>query len=92
MPVIGSFGPGRWAATGFGGHGLNTTAMAGLLMARAIAEGDDEWKRFSPFGAPWSGGPVGRLGVQLTYWGMRWRDWLEERRARNAPAGKPRAS
>jgi glycine/D-amino acid oxidase-like deaminating enzyme len=92
MPVIGPFGPNRWAATGFGGHGLNTTAMAGLLMARAIAEGDDEWKRFSSFGAPWAGGPVGRLGVQLTSWGMQWRDWLEERRSRNAPEGGPRAS
>ena len=40
MPQIGELGPGVWLASGFGGHGLNTTAMAGNIVARAIVEGD----------------------------------------------------
>ena len=40
MPQIGELGPGVWLASGFGGHGLNTTAMAGNIIARAIVEGD----------------------------------------------------
>ncbi len=34
MPQIGELGPGVWLASGFGGHGLNTTAMAGNIIAR----------------------------------------------------------
>ena len=32
--------PGVWVASGFGGHGLNTTAMGGELIARGIVESD----------------------------------------------------
>ena len=42
MPQIGELGPGVWLASGFGGHGLNTTAMAGNIVARAIVEGDSD--------------------------------------------------
>ena len=48
LPQIGEFGPGVWLASGFGGHGLNTTAMAGNLIARAVVDGDDTWKQFNP--------------------------------------------
>ena len=34
MPQLGELSPGFWMASGFGGHGLNTTAMAGNIMAR----------------------------------------------------------
>jgi gamma-glutamylputrescine oxidase len=81
MPIIGESAPRHWSASGFGGHGLNTTAMAGLLIARAIAEGDDEWRRFNAFGAPWAGGWLGRAGVQLSYWKMQLQDRLDELRA-----------
>jgi glycine/D-amino acid oxidase-like deaminating enzyme len=82
MPIIGQLAPGHWVASGFGGHGLNTTAMAGLLIARAIAEGDDEWRRFTAFGAPWAGGWIGRVGVQLSYWKMQLSDRIDEHRGR----------
>ena len=36
MPQIGMLRPGAWIASAFGGHGLNTTAMAGELIDRAI--------------------------------------------------------
>jgi gamma-glutamylputrescine oxidase len=79
MPLIGGDGKGQWWASAFGGHGMNTTAMAGLLIARAIANGDDEYRRFLPFGPQWVGGPIGRLGVQGSYWWMQLRDRLDER-------------
>jgi len=78
MPLIGRDGEGQWYATGFGGHGMNTTAMAGLLIARAIAAGDDEYRRFQPFAPVWAGGPFGRLGVQGSYWWMQLRDKIDE--------------
>jgi gamma-glutamylputrescine oxidase len=83
MPIIGQIGEDEWAATAFGGHGLNTTAMAGLLIAEAIALGSDRWRLFSAFGPRWTGGPLGRAGVQLSYWGMQLRDKYEETRAMN---------
>jgi glycine/D-amino acid oxidase-like deaminating enzyme len=80
MPLIGRDGDGQWHATAFGGHGLNTTAMAGLLIARAIAEGDDEYRRFAAFGPSWAGGPFGRIGAQGAYWWMQLRDRIDEAR------------
>ena len=80
MPIIGEIQPGIWAATGFGGHGLNTTAMAGILIASAIANDDQRWRDFSPYPPRWAGGLAGRAGVQLSYWAMQARDWLDETR------------
>jgi gamma-glutamylputrescine oxidase len=81
MPQIGALGPGVWLASGFGGHGLNTTAMAGNLIARAIADGDETWRQFTPFELVWAGGKFGRAAAQVYYWTRRWRDALAERRA-----------
>ncbi|MBI2718292.1 MAG: FAD-binding oxidoreductase [Rhizobiales bacterium] len=84
MPLIGTDGKGQWWATAFGGHGMNTTAMGGILMARAIAAGDDEYRRFAPFTPQWVGGPFGRAGVQAGYWYLQLKDRLDERRSRRA--------
>ena len=81
MPLIGRIGEGLWVATAFGGHGLNTTAMAGRLIARAIASGDDGWRLFEPFAVGWSGGLVGRLATQAEYWRLQMLDRFEEARA-----------
>ncbi len=78
MPLIGRDSEGQWFATGFGGHGLNTTAMAGELIAQAIARGDDTYKRFAAFPPRYAFGPLGRLGVQSSYWWMQMRDKLDE--------------
>jgi gamma-glutamylputrescine oxidase len=78
MRFIGRDQEGQWFATAFGGHGMNTTAMAGQLIARAIAEGDDSYRRFAPFAPAWAGGPIGRFGVQASYWWMQLRDKLDE--------------
>jgi gamma-glutamylputrescine oxidase len=74
MPLLGEIDDGLWTATAFGGHGLNTTAMAGCLVARAIAEGDQQYQLFEPYKPVWAGGVFGRIGVQIIYWFMRWRD------------------
>ena len=74
MPQIGELAPGVWVASGFGGHGLNTTAMAGLLIARAIAESDTSWRLFQPYELVWAGGVVGRSVVQAGYVGTRLRE------------------
>ena len=81
MPQIGELGPGVWLASGFGGHGLNTTAMAGNLIARAIVEGDQTWRQFSPFELVWAGGIAGRVAMQMRVWIKRFRDRIAERRA-----------
>ncbi len=80
MPLIGQMKPGLWAATAFGGHGLNTTAMAGLLIAGAITDGDDRYRLFEPYKIRWAGGRAGRAAVQISYWNMQWRDWMAERK------------
>jgi len=81
MPQIGELSPRLWLASGFGGHGLNTTAMAGNIIARAIAEGDDIWRRFVPFELVWAGGTVGRAAAQVHTW---WFSRNERRKARDA--------
>ncbi len=80
MPLIGRDAESQWFGTAFGGHGLNTTAMAGLLLARAIAEGDDAYRQFVPFAPRWAFGQLGRLGVQGSYWLMQLSDKRDESR------------
>jgi hypothetical protein len=74
MPQIGQLSSGLWVASGFGGHGLNTTAMAGMLIARAIAQGDASWRTFQPYELVWAGGLAGRALMQAGYAGVRLRD------------------
>jgi gamma-glutamylputrescine oxidase len=91
MPQIGELGPGVWLASGFGGHGLNTTAMAGNLIARAIVEGDQTWRQFTPFELVWAGGVLGRAIAQVYYWTRRFREAEAERRTRTADLALRRA-
>lgn len=91
MPQIGELAPGLWLASGFGGHGLNTTAMAGRLIARAIADGDQTWRLFTPFELVWAGGILGRATAQIYYWMRRVRDAMAERRSRAAEMARRRA-
>lgn len=78
MPLIGEISPGLWVATAFGGHGLNTTAMAGSLIARAIDEGDDTWRLFASYDLVWAGGRFGMAARQVLYWFLQARDFLDE--------------
>jgi gamma-glutamylputrescine oxidase len=76
MPVVRPLGRGLWVATGFGGHGLNTTTLAGELVAAALVEGDDRWKLLAPFALPWHGGPFGPLAAEIFYRAWRLGDAL----------------
>jgi glycine/D-amino acid oxidase-like deaminating enzyme len=82
MPQIGELSPGLWLASGFGGHGLNTTAMAGNIIAQAIAENDDSWRLFAPFELVWAGGRWGRAAMQVYYWWFSARERWAARQAR----------
>jgi hypothetical protein len=71
MPQIGEIESGLWVVSGFGGHGLNTTAMAGELIARGIVEADPTWRLFAPYELVWAGGLLGRALAQGIYWGSQ---------------------
>jgi gamma-glutamylputrescine oxidase len=92
MPQIGELTPGVWLAGAFGGHGLNTTAMAGDLIARAIAERDDRWRLFSAYELVWAGGRIGPAAGQVLYWFMQLRDAVEERLSHRREAARRRAA
>src|SRR4051794_748409 len=83
MPQIGQLRKGLWVASGFGRHGLNTSAMAGQVIARSILWGEERWKLFSPFELVWAGGATGRVARHLVgLWG----------RGPSAPGGAPAPS
>jgi glycine/D-amino acid oxidase-like deaminating enzyme len=94
MPQVGELERGLWLASGFGGHGLNTTAMAGELVARGILDADQTWRLFAPYELVWAGGRLGRTLAQTAYWVRAAHDTAaqalsrrrEKRRERVAPA------
>jgi glycine/D-amino acid oxidase-like deaminating enzyme len=90
MPQIGEVSPGLWLVGAFGGHGINTTAMAGVLIARAIAERDRTWRLFSPYELVWAGGALARSAVQLSYWGKRARESIRGKLAGRLRRSAPR--
>jgi hypothetical protein len=67
MPQIGEIEPGVWVASGFGRHGLNTSAIAGELIAAGIVEKDQTWRLFAPYELVWAGGKVFRAVAQTIY-------------------------
>lgn len=79
MPQIGQYRPGVWYCTAFGGHGMNTTAIGGTVIAEAIHGASDRYKLFAPFGLVWNGGPFGTAAVQLTYWSYQAADLIRGR-------------
>lgn len=79
MPQIGAMAPGAWHVTAFGGHGLNTTAVAGKVLAEAVLGESNRIEMFKPFGLDWAGGPLGVAAAQLTYWKLQAQDWWRER-------------
>lgn len=80
MPQIGQLQADVWHVTAFGGHGLNTTAMAGKVLAEAILGQSDRIALFAPWGLSHAGGPIGLAVAQLTYWSLQAQDRWRERR------------
>jgi gamma-glutamylputrescine oxidase len=83
MPQIGQLDDGLWYCTSFGGHGMNTTAIGGTVIAEAILGVSDRYTLFRRFGLEWNGGVFGTAAVQLTYWHHQLNDFLQERKTRN---------
>lgn len=81
MPQIGRLAPDVWYCTAFGGHGMNTTAIGGRVVAEGIAGASERYKLFEPFGLVWNGGKLGTAAVQLTYWSYTVRDKWRERQS-----------
>lgn len=86
MPQVGMLRPGAWIASAFGGQGLNTTAMAGELIASAITEKDDRWRLFIPFGLVWAGGWFGKAFAQTRWWSRKLRDRIDDARRKKKAA------
>jgi 2Fe-2S ferredoxin len=82
MPQIGEIERGLWLTSGFGGHGLNNTAVAGELVSRGIVDGDQTWRLFAPYELVWAGGVLGRMVAQGIYWGARPVERIEQEVAR----------
>ena len=74
MPLLGELQAGLWMATGFAGHGLNTTSMAGEIVADALAGTDRRHELFAPFRPRATWGPLGQVAAQAIYQGHSWRD------------------
>ena len=80
MPQIGKLPSGLWYCTAFGGHGMNTTAIGGRVIAEGISGQSDRYRQFAPFGLDWVGGVIGMAAVQLTYWQYQAMDLWRERK------------
>jgi len=90
MPQIGEIERGVWLASGFGGHGLNTSALGGELVARGIVDSDQTWRLFAPYELVWAGGRLGRAVAQGIYWGRRPLDRARQELSRYRERAKTR--
>lgn len=87
MPLIGRLSQGVWYCMGFGGHGMSATTAGAAVVAAAIAEGDDRFRLFQPFGLDFAAGPFARPVAQTIYWSHKLRDaWRARSRPRHAIA------
>jgi gamma-glutamylputrescine oxidase len=68
MPQLGRLPDGSWYAMGFGGHGVAPTTLAGEVLAAALDGDGSALARFAPWQLPPTGGPVGLVAAQLSYW------------------------
>lgn len=78
MPQLGRLPEGLWYGTGFGGHGVGPTTLAGEVLARALLGDAGGLQRFAPWGLPPVGGAAGLLAAQIGYWYHELRDWLRK--------------
>lgn len=81
MPQIGRLADGTWYCTSFGGHGMNTTAIGGTVIAEAILGASDRFELFRPFRLEWNGGVLGTVAVQLMYWYYQLNDFIQEKKS-----------
>ncbi len=68
MPQIGQLEPGFWYNQGFGGSGMTSTVAGGEVVSAAIANADERYKLFEPYGLNYAGKPFGPIVAQTAYW------------------------
>lgn len=78
MPQIGKLEEGLWYCQGFGGHGMCSTTAGGEVVSAAIAEGDETYRLFEPFGLDYAGKPFGPVVAQGAYWLFQTQDKIKE--------------
>ncbi len=78
MPHIGRFEDGAWYCTNFGGNGVGPTTAGGEVIAAAIAQGDETYRLFEPFGFEYTGGVLGPLVAQAVYHSWELHDKIHE--------------
>ena len=81
MPLLGQDSSGLWHATGFGGHGMAPTTLAGEVVAEAMMGDTTRLNAYQQWQPVWAGGLAGRAWAQGTYWALSFRDWLRDRSA-----------
>ena len=77
MPQIGQLEPGFWYCQGFGGSGMTTTIAGGEVVSAAIANNEEQYQLFSPFGLNYAGKPFGPAIAQSAYWLFQLQDKLK---------------
>lgn len=81
MPLLGQDASGLWHATGFGGHGMAPTTLAGEVIAEAMVGDAQRLNAYQQWQPVWAGGLAGRAWAQGTYWALSCIDWLRDRSA-----------
>jgi gamma-glutamylputrescine oxidase len=85
MPQVGRLSDGLWHATGFGGHGVAPTTLAGEVLAQAITGEAPPPPELGVYGLEPTFGRLGLVAAQFTYWGFQARDALLDWRLRPRP-------
>jgi glycine/D-amino acid oxidase-like deaminating enzyme len=78
MPQVGRLSEGLWHATGFGGHGVAPTTLAGEVLAQVMTGEAPLPEELSVYGMEPTFGRLGLVAAQLTYWGLQARDAMLE--------------
>ena len=68
MPVIAEIERDLYLLAGFGGHGVNTSAVAATILAETLANHGKAHQHFARFGLQPSRGTLGRLAARLRQW------------------------
>ena len=79
MPILGQPQTGLWHATGFGGHGMAPTALAGEVLAEAMSGDESRLKAYQRWQPAWAGGLAGRGWAQATYAWLNLKDAWRDR-------------
>ncbi len=78
MPQVGHLTDRIWYTMGYGGHGLNNTAIIGKILSDAIVDNDKRYLIYSIFKLQNLFGKLGQIIGQFTYWKQNIDDYLSK--------------